>query len=238
MATEALHRPTRQAKEPQFLRGGGIHRQPVGVVRMALRLPHRRGGAVSPDAALPQQPMGGEPRAAKQQRCPPSVGCQHRRRGEAGEEFHQAGGDEIHGDVQRRPADAQVEIPRHRDVLRELGVLQVRQARRPHTSHRQLIVEPSRGAAAEVGAHGLVQGCQHLQQDERRPDQRERAKQGSALLHRAHHHPHRNGEDRRQQPPRHEQRPPQHGERRVGLGQHGEVLPLLAGGQAFEHRHL
>ena len=48
--------------------------------------------------------------------------------------------------------------------LGELRVLEVAHARRPDAGGGELVVEPGRGPAAEIGADGLVNRRQHLQQ--------------------------------------------------------------------------
>ena len=67
---EALDDPAGQPEEPQLLGGRRVDREPVGVVRVALRLAHFLGVAVAPDGALAQQPVRGEPGAGEQAAAP------------------------------------------------------------------------------------------------------------------------------------------------------------------------
>ena len=66
-------RPNRRSS----LAAGGSHRQPIGVVGVALRLANLRCVAIAPDRALAQQPVRGEPGAASSSGRPPGVGRQH-----------------------------------------------------------------------------------------------------------------------------------------------------------------
>ena len=168
VAAKALHGPSGKAEEAQFPGRRRIHGQPIGVVRMALGFAHVVGIAVFPYAALAQQPVGCQPSAGQKQRRPPSEGGQHQRGRDAGQKFHQTGGDEVHGDGKRRPADAEVEIACHGDVVGQFGIFQVGDAGRFDAGDRQLIVEPSGGLESEVCANGLMQRRKHLQQHEDR----------------------------------------------------------------------
>ena len=71
---------------------------------------------------------------------------------------------------QRRPADAQVEIPRHGEVGRKAWIFEVPHARRTHACGGQLVVEPGRGPAAEIGPNRLMQRRQDLEQNEHGAD--------------------------------------------------------------------
>ena len=62
---EALDHPVGQAEQPQLLGRRRIDREPVGVLGVALGRAHLVGVAVAPDRALAQQPVGGEPGAAR-----------------------------------------------------------------------------------------------------------------------------------------------------------------------------
>ena len=231
---EALDDPVAEAEQPQLLGSRRLDRETVGVVRMALRLAHLLGVAVAPDAALAQQPVGGEPGAAEQQRRPPGPGGEHHRRGDAAHPLHQPGGDEVHRDGHRRTADAEIEVARHREVGGEPRTLEVPHARRPHAGDGELIVEPGRRPAAEVGAGRLVDRRQHLQQHEHDSDRRQRRRQAAPPLHRAHQRPHRDREQRRQQPAQHEDGPPGRRQRAAGRRQHGREAHVVTRAQALE----
>ena len=226
---EALDDPVGDTEQPQLLGGRRVHRQAVRVVGVPLRLAHRVGLAVLPDRALAQQPVGGEPGPAEQQRRPPGVGEEDRHGGQSGQQLDEAGGDEVHRDGQRRPADAEVEVARHGQVAGELRILQVPDAGRLDARHRQLVVEPRGGGAAEVLARGEVQRRQHLQEDEHGPDAGQRQGQVRASFDRPDQYPHRDGEQGRQQAAHDQGGPPDRGQERVGPRQDGQELPLRGG---------
>ena len=228
MAAEAIQCPARQAEQPHLLRRWRIHRQPVGVVRVALRFAHHVRVAVLPHAALAQQPVGGQPGPRQHERRPPGVGGKHRGAGEAGDQLHQTSGDEVHGDGERWPADAEIEVPRHGDVVGERRILQMREPLRANAGDGELIVEPRRQLRAEIRADGLMQRREHLRQQEHHGHDGQRGDQIRARLHRAGERAHNHGERRRQQPAQHKQQPPRHGQRRVGARQDADELPLLA----------
>ena len=115
------------------------------------------------------------------------------------------------------------------------GILEMAHARRPHAGLGQPVVQPRRGAIAEVGAERLVDRRQDLQQDEDDAGEGERAGQAVAALHRADEHARRDREDRRQHAAQDEHDPPAGGQQRVGLRQDAEELPLLARGQLANH---
>ena len=194
---------------------------------MALGFAHHVRVAILPDAALPQQPVRGQPRAAEQQRRPPGVRGEHGHGRKPGQEFHQAGGDEVHGNRQRRAADAEVEIPRHRDVVGEFRVFQMRHARRLDAGDGEAVVQPSSGLKSEVRAHRLMQRRKQLLQHEHHGHRRKRQRQPFLRLHGADQRPHDDGEQRRQQPAQHQHDPPQRSQQRIGLAQHADELPLL-----------
>ena len=106
-----------ETEQPQLLAGRRIDRQAIGVVGVALRAAHLVGVAIAPDAALAQQPVRGQPRAAEHQRRPPGVGGRARRRdGQPADHLDQAAGDEVHRDRQRRTGHAEIEVARDRQV--------------------------------------------------------------------------------------------------------------------------
>ncbi len=91
----------------------------------------------------------------------------------------------------------------------------------------QPVVEPGRGAVAEVGADRLMDRREHLEQDEHDARSTSGPARLCACLHRADEHAHGDGEDRRQHAAQDEDDPPRDGERAVGLRQDAEELPLL-----------
>ena len=85
--------------------------QPVGVVGVALGGPHLVGVAVLPDAALPQQPVRGQP-GARRARAAPTRRSRTARAAEASPATisTRLAGDEVHRDRQRRAGHAEVEL--------------------------------------------------------------------------------------------------------------------------------
>ncbi len=65
--------------------------------------------------------------------------------------------DEVHRDRQRRPGDTEVEIACHREVVGQLGPLEVTHARRTDARDHQAVVQPGRGTATDVRTHRLVE---------------------------------------------------------------------------------
>ncbi len=156
---ETVDRPAGEAEEPQLLAGRRIHRQPVGVVGIALRGAHLLCLAVVPDGAVSQQPMGRQPRAGQQQRRPPRVAREDHGRCHPAGDLDQAGSDKVHGNGKRRPGHPQVEIPSHGQVAGERRIFQMRNAWRPHAGLGEAVVKPGGGAIAEVCADRLVNGA-------------------------------------------------------------------------------
>ncbi len=177
---EAIDRPADQTEQPQLLAGGRIDREPIRVVGVALRAAHFVGVAVAPDPALAQQPVRRQPGAAEHDRRPPGVGGEDDGGREAGDHLDQAAGDEVHRDRQRRAGHAEIEIARDGEVVGQLRILEVAHAGRAHARVGQPVVEPGGRAIAEVGAHRLVDGIEHLEQDEDDADQRERRSEAVA----------------------------------------------------------
>ena len=126
---EAIDDPVGEAEQPELLAGRGVNGQAVGVVGVALRAADFVGVAIAPDAALAQQPVRGQPRAAEQQRRPPRVRGEHDDRREPADHLDQAAGDEVHRDRQRRTGHAEVEVARDREVARQLGIFEMTDAR-------------------------------------------------------------------------------------------------------------
>ena len=80
------------------------------------------------------------------------------------------------------------------------GVFQVAHAGRPDAGFGQPVVEPGRGAVAEVGADGVVDRIEDLQKHEDAAGERERHRQRVAASHSADQDAHRDGERGGQQP--------------------------------------
>ena len=198
---EPVDRPAGQAEQAQLLGGGRVDGQPVGVVGVALRAAHLVGVAIAPDGALPQQPVGGQPAAGQHEGRPPGEGEQHRRRRQAADHLDEAPRDEVHRDRQRRPGHAEVELASDGEVVAELGILEVADARRVDAGVGELVVEPGGGAVAEVVAHREVERREHLEQHEHDAHEGERAAERVVGVHRTHERAHRHREGRRQQAP-------------------------------------
>ena len=179
---ETIDNPAGQPEEPQFFRRRRFNRELVAVIRMTLRRAHLVGISVAPYSALAQQPVRGQPGAREQERRPPGEACEHDRRGKTADEFHQPSGDEVHRDKHGRSCNAEIEIAGHREVSGELGIFKVAHAWWTDTGGGEPIVEPGGGSASKVGADGLVNRRQHLQQNEHDPDQSKWRGQASGLL--------------------------------------------------------
>jgi hypothetical protein len=232
---EATDRPPGEAEQPQLLAGGRIHREPVGIVGIPLRLSHLVGVAVTPDRALAQEPVRRQPRARERDRRPPRIGGQDCGGREPADHLDHPARDEIHRDRQRRAGHAEVEVARDRQVVGERRILEVTHARRTHTGLGEPVIQPRGRAVAEVGARRLMDRAQHLKQHEHSAGKPERAGEHVAALHGADEHAHRDRERRRQEAPEEEDDPPGGGETGGRLRQDGEELPFFAVGQAGEH---
>ena len=135
------------------------------------------------------------------------------------------------------PVMPEIEVARDRQIVSQRRVLEMTHAGRANARFGQLVVEPRRGAIAEVRADGGVNRDQHLQQDERRARERQRRGQAIAMLDGADEHAHRNPEENRQHAPEDEDEPPAKREAGSGLRQHREEDPFLARAQALQHGH-
>ena len=228
---KAINRPGGEAEQPQLLARRRIDGQPVGVVGIPLRSAHFRILAVAPNAALPQQPMSGQPGAGQQQRSPPRVAQEDDRGSNATDHLDQAVGNKIHGDGERRPSHAQVKVAGHGEVGGQGGIFEVADAGRAHTGFGQPIVEPGRGAVAQVGTERLVNGAEHLQQDKDAAGKCQRFGERVAALHGADQHAHGDGKRCRQDAAQQQHRPPARSQSRSRFGQDGEELPFLASRQ-------
>ena len=233
----SMVQPARPNK-PQFLAGGRVHGQAVGVVGIPLRAAHFLGVAIVPNRAFAQHPMRRQPRAREHDRRPPGVSGQDHGGRDAADHLHHAGRDEIHGDGERRPGHPQVEVARHGEIAGERRIFEVPHAGRAHAGLGEPVIEPCGSAIAKVGAERLMNRAEHLQQHEDRAGECERTGQRIAVLHRAHQHAHRDGECRRQYPSKNKDRPPSGRQAGVRLRQDGEELPFLALGQWLEHHSI
>jgi hypothetical protein len=137
--------------------------------------------------------------------------------------------------VEGRPADAEVEVAGHREVVRELRILEVTHARRLHARGGEPVVEPGGGAAAEVRADRVMDRREHLEQHEHDAHEAEGPGQRLAALDGAHQRAHRHREARRQQPAQREEGPPGDREGAVGPGEDAGELPLAPRAQARDH---
>ena len=107
-------------------------------------------------------------------------------RGHSRDHLHESRRDEIHGDRQRRARDAEIEVSRHREIVREFRVLEMSYARGPHARGGEPVVEPGGGPAPEVRADGVMERRQDLEQHEDDPHQRQREQEILPALHGAH----------------------------------------------------
>jgi hypothetical protein len=155
----------RRAEQAQLLARRWIDGEPVGVVGVPLRSADFGILAVAPDAALAQQPMRGQPGAGQQQRSPPRVAQEDDRGSDAADHFDQAVGNKIHGNGEWRAGHAEVKIAGYGQVSGQGGIFEVADAWRPDTGFSQPVVQPCRGAVAEVGTERLMNGAEDLQQD-------------------------------------------------------------------------
>ena len=171
--------------------------------------------------------MRREPRTGEQDRRPPPVREKDGRGRQPTDHLDEARGDELHGDRKGWAGHAQVEVAGDLEVVRELGVLEMAHALRFHARVGELVVEPCRGAVAEVGAECRVDRVEDLEQYEDEPDSGERRGQRVAVLNRADEHAHRYRERGGQNPAQHEHSPPRDGQGRVGPVQDPEELPFL-----------
>ena len=213
--------------------GRRIDGEAVGVVGVALRGAHLLGVPVLPDRALAQQPVRRQPGAGQDERSPPAIAGQDHGAGQPADHLHQPAGDEVHREPERRPGDAEVEVAGGGQVSGESWVFEVADASGPDARLGQLIVEPGRGALAEAGADRLVERREHLEQHEDDGGERQGDGEIGATLDRADQHAHGDAERGRQHAPQHQHRPPDGGQRGIGLRQHADDLPLVAGEQAL-----
>ena len=80
-----------------------------------------------------------------------------------------------------------------------------------------------------------MDGTEHLKQDEDGAGNGERTGQGTAALHCAHQHAHRDGEGRRKQAAQQQYGPPGGGKAGVRLRQNSEKNPLFPLAQGLQH---
>ncbi|MDY7101769.1 MAG: hypothetical protein S0880_11330 [Actinomycetota bacterium] len=232
---EAVDDPALEPEQAHLLGRWRIDRESVGVVGVALGVAHRFGVAVPPDGALTQEPVGRQPGGNEQQRRPPREPEQHQGGGEPADHLHEPAGDEPDRHRQRRSGDAEVEVAGHRQVVGERRPLEVGDARRVGTRPHESLVQPPRGAAAEVGPDRFVERGEHLEEHEHDADRDERTGERPPALHGIDEKPGRDGEHRRRRPGHQHQRPPHHGERPVRLPERHRQLPLLPIPETNDH---
>ena len=208
---EAIEHPVGEAEDAQLLRGRGVHGEAIRVLGVALRTAHLRRLAVVPHGAFAQQPVRGEPGAGQERRRPPAIPEQEQRARHASDHLREAAGDEVHRDRERRARHPEVEVARDRQVVGELGILEVTHPRRHHGRRREPVVEKGRGPIAEVGADRLMHRDEHLHEQESRAGKGQRPAEGLTPLDGPDEHAHREGEDGRRQPAQDERRPPGRG---------------------------
>ena len=92
----------------------------------------------------------------------------------------------------------------------------------------EAVVEPGRGAVAQVQADGLVDGIDDLQKHEERADGRQRQGEGVVALDRADQDAHRDGEQRGQRAAEQQDGVPGARQQRVGARQHSGELDVVA----------
>ena len=176
-ARRDVKRSITQSESPNSrtsLAAGGVDREPVRVLGVALRGAHLVGVAVLPHRALAQEVVRRDPRADEHGRRPPRVAEQQQARREAADHLDEPARDEVHADRQRRSGDAEVEVAGDGEVGDEVGVLEVRDAERRGGRGHEPVVEIRRGPAAEVGADREVQRREHLEEHEHDADRGER----------------------------------------------------------------
>ena len=118
-----------------------------------------------------------------------------------------------------------------RAIVRSLvssRAFEVAHPRGPNASGSEAVVQPSGGAAAEIGTDGVVDRRKHLKSHEHGRDEQERQSQIVTTLDRPHKPSNRDGKQSGQDPPQHEHRPPSHRQGTVSLRQNLEELPLVA----------
>ena len=134
-----------------------------------------------------------------------------------------------------RSGHAEVEVASDLEITRQLGVLEVADAGRVDAGIGELVVEPRRGAVAQVRADRGVDRGQHLQEHEHRTEGTQRAGELVAPLDRPDHHTGGDGQQGGQHAAQREDGPPEGGQPTVGLGDHPGEAPLLTGAQAADH---
>src|SRR5207244_434048 len=137
-------------------------------------------------------------------------------------------------DGHRRTCDAEIEVASHREVVRELRILEMAHAGRSNTGDSELVVEPSGGPAAKVGSDRLVNRREHLQQHKHCSNQAQWRGQVATALDGSDQPAHGNGEKRWQQPAKNEDRPPSHCKLAARLGQYSGKYPLVPRSQTLD----
>ena len=117
----------------------------------------------------------------------------------------------------------------------QLRILEVRDSRWMDARFTQPVIEPRRGAVAEIHADGGVNRRKDLQRDENDSHRRERAGEVTVMLHSGDEHAHHDREQRGEHAAEDEHYPPRDGKLRVDLGEGAEKLPLFSLGNR-KHR--
>ena len=166
LAGEPVDDPVGQPEQADLLGRRRVDGQAVRVLGVPLGPLHLGRAAVLPDGALAQQPVGGRPGQHEHDGLPPAVPGQQDGRGDAGDQPDEAVGDEVHAVRQRWPGDAEIEVAGHREVVGQVGPLEVGDARRTERGGHQAVVQRRGRAVAERGADRLVQRADDLGGDE------------------------------------------------------------------------
>ena len=152
--------PTTQSARPNrrtSFAAGGVHGEAVGVVGPPLLLHDVVVGAAVPDGARLQEVVGRQPRAADEQRRPPAV--PERAAAPAAPPPPRAANPPPiagHGGRDVRAGEAEVEVAGRRQLVGQLGRLEVGEAGRAVAGVEQAVVQPRRRRGAEVRRERVV----------------------------------------------------------------------------------
>jgi len=147
------NRSTTTSGEPRMrssLAAGCVDRESVRVSRHGAARRALRRCCGPPDGTLAQHQRAWRPTRRRAVAVPTREREQHERRREAGNQPDESAGDEVHRDVERWPHDAEIEVARDDEVLREVAPLQVRMPGGRRRRDHQAIIEPSRGPTSEI----------------------------------------------------------------------------------------
>jgi len=109
-------------------------------------------------------------------------------------------------------------VARNREIAGEGRIFEMTHSRRSDACLGESVVEPGAHAAAEVGAERLMDGREHLHENEGSTQKCERSAQPLAALHRVDQQPGGDDERRRKHPAQDQHGPPAGREGRVGFG--------------------